>query len=201
MAFPMNASLYNMSTLQFAKICWDEALDRDKRMLRRRCQQKETWYRYIRFDDPNHPEYALLEWAKSTFDCPWNLSIRIFSDHTNFSPCSVAHFHVDTCKFAARNGDLNVLQWAHRNGCLWDARTCASAARNGHLEILQWAHRHHCPWDAWTCEAAAENGHLEILQWAHQNGCPWDRQTCTNAERNGHSLILQWAIENGCPRE
>ncbi|CAN0426198.1 unnamed protein product, partial [Ectocarpus fasciculatus] len=53
-----------------------------------------------------------------------------------------------------------------------DDQLCETAARNGHLEILQWARRIGCPWEASTCYGAAENGHLEILQWATNNGCP-----------------------------
>jgi hypothetical protein len=42
---------------------------------------------------------------------------------------------------------------------------CADAAKGGHLEILRWAHSNGCPWDAATCLHAAKNGHLEVLQW------------------------------------
>jgi hypothetical protein len=30
--------------------------------------------------------------------------------------------------FAARAGHLELLQWAHANGCPWDESTCAMAA-------------------------------------------------------------------------
>jgi hypothetical protein len=33
-----------------------------------------------------------------------------------------------------------VLQWA-------DVRMCASAAKGGHLEVLEWAHENGCPWE------------------------------------------------------
>jgi len=75
---------------------------------------------------------------------------------------------------------------------------CAHAARNGHLDILQWARTNDCPWNKWTCSNAARNGHLEILQWTRKHGCPWSRWTCIYAARNGHLEILQWAIANGC---
>jgi hypothetical protein len=41
--------------------------------------------------------------------------------------------------FAASEGHLDVLQWAHANGCLLDERTHASAAKGGHLDVLEWA--------------------------------------------------------------
>jgi hypothetical protein len=37
-----------------------------------------------------------------------------------------------------------VLQWARANGCPWDAKTCAETAFGGHLELLQWAHENGC---------------------------------------------------------
>ena len=46
------------------------------------------------------------------------------------------------------------------------------AAMEGHLEVLQWAHANGCPWDAGTCMFAAKGGHLKVLQWARANGCP-----------------------------
>ena len=42
----------------------------------------------------------------------------------------------------------------------------------GHLEVLQWAHANGCLWDKNMCAAAAEGGHLEMLQWLRENGAP-----------------------------
>ena len=49
------------------------------------------------------------------------------------------------CKNAAKNGHLNILQYARENGCPWNKETCANAARYDHLNILQWAREHGCP--------------------------------------------------------
>ena len=74
-----------------------------------------------------------------------------------------------TCTYAARDGHLEVLRWARRNGCPWDWRTCSAAATGGHLEVLQWARQNGCPWNSYTCEGAALGGHLEVLRWTHEN--------------------------------
>ena len=50
--------------------------------------------------------------------------------------------------------------------------TYALAARNGYLEVLQWARAHGCPWDEMVCKEAAANGHREVLEWARAQGCP-----------------------------
>ena len=40
-----------------------------------------------------------------------------------------------TCSNAAKSGNLEVLKWAHENGCAWNSSTCAKAAKEGHFEI------------------------------------------------------------------
>jgi hypothetical protein len=105
----------------------------------------------------------------------------------------------ETCAIAARRGHLDVLRWAHENGCPWDEKTCEEAAERGDLKMLKWAHENGCPWDADTCANAAWGGNLEMLQWARENGCPWCEQTCANAASCGDLEVLKWARENGCP--
>ncbi|KAG5191947.1 hypothetical protein JKP88DRAFT_274937 [Tribonema minus] len=70
---------------------------------------------------------------------------------------------------------------------------CSAAAEAGDLEVLQWAHANGCPWDQETCSGAASEGHLEILQWARANGCPWDKVTCSRAQEGGNQEVLDWA--------
>ncbi|CAN0303301.1 unnamed protein product, partial [Ectocarpus sp. 6 AP-2014] len=105
----------------------------------------------------------------------------------------------DICSTAAKNGHLDVLQWAKINGCPWDEEACLVADEGGHLEVLQWARSNGRPWDEQTCRGAAEGGHLEVLQWARSNGCRWDEGTCHGAAYGGHLEVLPWARSNGCP--
>ncbi|HEV7735865.1 MAG TPA: hypothetical protein VGO47_00590, partial [Chlamydiales bacterium] len=114
------------------------------------------------------------------------------------SASNMAKLGPKICAEAAREGRLEILQWARANGCPWDESTCANAARNGYLEILQWARANSCPWDKGTCADAAQ-GHLEVLKWARANGGPWDEMTCSQAALSGHLEVLQWARANGCP--
>jgi hypothetical protein len=102
------------------------------------------------------------------------------------------------CNKASEKRYLNLLKYAHENGCPWDKYTCYSAAFNGHLECLKYAHENGCPWDKYTCSFAAQKGHLDCLKYAHENGCPWDEDTCSNAAQNGHLDCLKYADENYC---
>ena len=73
---------------------------------------------------------------------------------------------------------MDVLKYAHENGCPWDEGTCEWAAMGGHLDVLKYLHDNGCPWDEDTCLMAAEGGHLHVLQWARENGCPWSKVEC-----------------------
>ena len=44
-------------------------------------------------------------------------------------------------------GCLSVVQRLHRQGRLEKRVVCECAAKYGHLEVLQWAHANGCPWD------------------------------------------------------
>ena len=48
----------------------------------------------------------------------------------------------------------------------------AITARNGHLEVLQWARANGCPWNKATCAAAALNKYFEVLKWARTKDSP-----------------------------
>jgi hypothetical protein len=75
--------------------------------------------------------------------------------------------------------------------------TCRYAAHEGYLEVLQWARANGCPWDEYTCSYAAKCGQLGVLQWARANGCPWDWvQWMSKASENGHLDVQAWLNEN-----
>ena len=113
-------------------------------------------------------------------------------------PVGQVDVHCRTCSAAALGGHLEVLQWAHANGCPWNEETCSWAAWGGHFEVLQWARANGAPWDADTCYWAAGGEHLEMLQWLRANGCPWNERTCKEAEDKHHRDVFLWAHAKGC---
>jgi hypothetical protein len=48
------------------------------------------------------------------------------------------------------------------------------AAEYGHLEVLKYAHANGCPWDYETCAQAEKNEHTDVLEWARLHGCSDD---------------------------
>ena len=77
--------------------------------------------------------------------------------------------------WAAKNGYLNCLKYAYKNGCPFDMMISECAASNGYLNCLKYLHENKCPWDMWTCLFAALEGHLNCLKYAHENGCPYNK--------------------------
>jgi len=47
--------------------------------------------------------------------------------------------------YAALNGFLSLLQWAHSEGVSWNELTCSFAAHNNHFKVVRWAVDHGCP--------------------------------------------------------
>ena len=60
----------------------------------------------------------------------------------------------------------------------WDENTCVGAVKTGNVNILKYAHENGCPWNEIVCAHAARYGHLKCLQYAHENGCPWNMDVC-----------------------
>jgi hypothetical protein len=85
--------------------------------------------------------------------------------------------------WAVKNGDLDILKYAHQSGCKWDKSICAYAALNGHLECLKYAHQNGCPWDEITTTNATSNGYLDCLKYAYENGCNINLNLCNYIAR------------------
>jgi hypothetical protein len=122
---------------------------------------------------------------------------------------------------------LEIIKYAHENGCQLNNYICNNAAYNGHLEVLKYAHKNGYQWNKYTYSNASLNGHLEVLKWLHslsskediedkpqtlssplvtiefaglhKNNCPWNEWTCANAALNGHLEVLEWLHKNGWP--
>ena len=72
----------------------------------------------------------------------------------------------------------------------------------GQLACLQYAHENGCAWNADVCAYAASNGHLNCLKYAKENGCPADFRVCDFASRRNmsaaHAACLEYSFKNGC---
>ena len=96
--------------------------------------------------------------------------------------------------WAALDGNIMMLKWLNKKGCLWDSYTFASAALYGDLgNMMSWLKDNDCYWDEYTFRNAAEHGSLVNLKWLKNNGCPWNGRTF--AAINGNIENLNWLHE------
>ena len=95
--------------------------------------------------------------------------------------------------FAARNGNLEMLEWLQKHHCPLDLKTFSKAAKGCHVQVLYWLQESY-GWDASdrTCEAIVSTGRFDILQWALQSGCPWDARCAYTSARHGHADMFRW---------
>lgn len=110
------------------------------------------------------------------------------------------HLGINTFMHAAKKGHLEVLQWANNNILpIINIHIANSAAEGGQLDVLKWLYSLKCPWNQLTCAFAARSGRLDVLQWLREKGFQWNEMTCVRAAESGQLHILQWARANGCP--
>ena len=167
--FPHKKTILNASTVEHAKICWDE-LGYDHSSNNENC------------DDDDDDDYYRVGYEEETLLC------RSAAKHGNLAALQFlrrvkCRWNERTCKRAAQHGHLAVLQWCRANGCPWNEDVCAFSAKNGHFNVLKWCRENGAPWDSATCSFAAEYGDLHILQWCRKNGCPWSEHTCSGAAK------------------
>ncbi|ETK95449.1 hypothetical protein L915_01621 [Phytophthora nicotianae] len=101
----------------------------------------------------------------------------------------------DPIYWAAKRGQIAVLEWFHSNrpqNC--DLYAMEVAARQGRLETVKWLHVNRsegCSKRA--INGAAENGHLDVVQWLQANrseGCT--DMSMYRAAENGHLEMIKW---------
>jgi len=104
------------------------------------------------------------------------------------------------CIYLAKNGHLQLLQWAKYQGYYFDKKIFNAAASNGHLDIIKWAYKSNCLFDRKFLLAAAKYGHEHIMKWGIENNLcygdiDYERVLTKYAARNGMTVILKLFYE------
>lgn len=71
------------------------------------------------------------------------------------------------------------------------------AARNGHLNIVNWAVDHRCQFHKDACHIATQEGNLRILMKLRDSGCEWDKNVCLVGHSN--LSIDDYLRSRNCP--
>lgn len=74
------------------------------------------------------------------------------------------------CAGAAAGGHLSLLQDLRHCKYTWDEDTTYWAARNGHVDVLDWAMENGCAASTYMYDVAAEFGRLNVIKYLHGKG-------------------------------
>lgn len=132
------------------------------------------------------------------------------------------------CSVAAGRGHMNLLRYAHENGCPWDSSTTTAAAYSGHSECFLYAYEHGCAVDlskcfmelvledmidaarrvhkdhgaaffpANACAVAARAEAWKCAIFAFEQGCSFKADCFSIAASLGGLEMMQYAHEHGC---
>mmetsp|Transcript_5229 Transcript_5229/g.17134 ORF Transcript_5229/g.17134 Transcript_5229/m.17134 type:complete len:301 (-) Transcript_5229:2670-3572(-) len=100
--------------------------------------------------------------------------------------------------YAAKHGNLQLLEWAYQEKLPWSAKTTELAARKGQLDALKFLTAKNCPCDESATFAAAEGGNLDCLTFLHESNVPWDAGACEAAAFGGYLDVLRYLHAEGC---
>ena len=124
----------------------------------------------------------LLQWARLSKYCPWNIEI---------------------CDIAAIKNYLPILKWIIANGGpIPDSHCFSMAAKYGHLDIIKFLYEQKCQWDSYVCSISLCRNYLHIVVWLLQHNCPIEVTTkkmmlnATNFPLN-HYNSLKWLVGQG----
>ncbi|GFH47594.1 hypothetical protein CTEN210_04069 [Chaetoceros tenuissimus] len=177
------------------------------------------------FDDKDFGDFEEEEWfdiyARAQSSDHLHIMKWLFQERFRFSKSSSymqstiqAYEHVlegveaprvtDTlCRKAAQNGNIEVLEYCHRNNFQFESDVGVASMLNKDKEqalaTLKWLRRHGCPWEEDLCRAASSNDNLEALKWARNEGCPWDEDVIMDAAVGGNIAIIKYCLQNECP--
>ncbi len=184
-------------------ICFHAAVGGHLEILKWARENGCNWDKNICSAAASRGNLEVLKWARGN-GCDWdaNTCVEAVGDYDIRNKGKHRKIYASDC--CKKNGvscdvHLEVLKWARKNGCDWNAKTCVRAAKTGRLKILKWARKNGCDWNSDVCVSAAFYGHLDCLIWARENDCDWTEMVRHYAKTMGHFELLNWAVEHGCP--
>jgi hypothetical protein len=147
--FPKKWTHYNVSTIEHAKICYDDIMDHSSLQNILCCTVARdgnlTVLKYLRSiqcswdiitcaSAATNGHLDVIKWCREN-GCPWD---------------------TQTCFHAAKNGHLDVVQWCRQNECEWNEFTCYHLERKGYCDVLQWSFENGC-----RCKVCSKYGSLD----------------------------------------
>jgi ankyrin repeat protein len=106
----------------------------------------------------------------------------------------------DDIKYAAQFGHLNIVKYFHEqydNELTYDV--FSAAAESGNMELVEYLHKNNCPWSKKTFDYACMHGHTKIVAYLYDNGCPFSDLCSMLAASNGYLDILMYLHHSKYP--
>ena len=95
-------------------------------------------------------------------------------------------------------GHLDIVQYAHTQGCILTPKLYYFASWHGYLPIIQYIREHGVEWtESYIIYAASAQGHVQILEYALDHGCLWEKTVTRDAAKMGHLNVLKFVFERG----
>jgi Ankyrin repeats (many copies) len=156
---------YNLSTMEHAKICYDET-------------RSDTERCHLCVSAARHGSIPVLRYLKELLNCPWD--VKTCSTAAKFGHLQVLQWARQhgcdwnewTCINAAQNGHLHILQWASANGFGTNMSQYVSsfAANHGQIEVLKWLHSIGCPFHETIVQDATASNQADAVRWLRDMG-------------------------------
>ena len=88
---------------------------------------------------------------------------------------------------ALHGGHDNVLQWIDGRGWfkIWSPQLCKRLAYSSSIEVFQRALRYGCEWSSICVLVAVEGFNFELAEWLIESGCPWNFEECRDTLVSG----------------
>jgi len=108
---------------------------------------------------------------------------------------------------ALLGGNLEILDWLNKQGCVFDNSSFVVVAKGRNreqLKVMQWLkNKDLTPDDGLAYCYACENGNIVMLEWLKANGCPFDwpyldSALCFSA-KSENANSARWLKDNGYP--
>lgn len=119
---------------------------------------------------------TVINWIKGNKELTDKALLRLAEKECNTSSLIFLSkiWKKELCKYAARLGDLGLLQYAISNGFEWAVNYDTIVAKKGDMEIIKWLHdKKLCHTDTILTDSL-NNGNDNVLNWFIENKIPFD---------------------------
>ena len=99
-------------------------------------------------------------------------------------------------------GNLNVLEWLHKNGCRGDSNSINMAIDSGYIDVAKWLIEEGYEVDPMAIVNAISINNLDFAKWLYDIVNNFDITTMETAVaiavETGNMEIMEWLYENNC---